>query len=96
MVAVALVKVTFVNTPFVPIRFVVVTVPKLPFQRSEGVPRAKERSVVGIRSDETVPETVSVEVTVTLFAIAPPRSVSVAVATEPRFVTLSRVSVPTG
>lgn len=78
------------------IRLVVVTVPKLPFQRSDGVPRLKRRSVVGLRSDETVPETVNVEVTVALFVVNPPRRVSVAVALDPRLVTLASVSASAG
>lgn len=81
-----------VNVAFVPIKlevmtFVVVTVPKLPFQRSEGVPSVNARSVVGVRFEDTVPDTVSVEVTVALFVENPPNKLKVAVATEPRFVT---------
>lgn len=89
-------KVAFVLERPVARRFVVVTVPKLPFQRSDGVPRLKRRSVVGLRLDETVPETVRVEVTVALFVVNPPRRVSVAVALEPRLVTLARVSASAG
>lgn len=92
-VAVAFVKVAFVPVRPDEIRLVVVTVPKLPFQRRTGVPSENVRSVVGVKLDETVPETVSVEVTVALLVEKPPRSVSVAVATAPRFVTMAKVSV---
>lgn len=95
-VVVLLVISTLANTPFVPMRFVVVTVPKLPFQRSEGVPSEKARSVVGVRLDETVPDTVSVEVTVALFVANPPSNERVAVAIEPRFVTERSVSASAG
>jgi len=61
------------------------------------------RSVDGRRSEDTVPETMRVEVTSALatmavsvtfkvFEMAPPRRVRVAVATEPRLVTERRVS----
>lgn len=49
-----------------------------------------------MRFDETVPDTVRVEVTVALFVEKPPRSASVAVATAPRFVTLANVSASAG
>lgn len=92
-VAVAFVNVAVVPTRLVVKRLVVVTVPKLPFQRSEGVPSEKVRSVVGIKFEDTVPETVRVDVTVMLFTMAPPRRFKVAVATEPRFVTERRLSI---
>ena len=61
------------------------------------------RSVVGVRSDDTVPETtrvlvttalamVAVSVTFKTLVIAPPRRVRVLVASAPRFVTLRSVS----
>lgn len=96
VVAKKFVAVAFVKIPLVPMRFVVVTVPKLPFQRSDAVPRANVRSVVGRRFEDTVPDTVRLEVTVTLFAMAPPRRLNVAVALEPRFVTESKVSASVG
>ena len=49
-----------------------------------------------MRFEETVPDTVSVEVTVALFVENPPRRASVAVATEPRFVTERSVSASAG
>lgn len=60
-----------------------------------------------MRSDDTVPETtrvlvttalamIAVSVTLRVLAIAPPRSVNVAVALEPRLVTLASVSASPG
>ena len=57
------------------------------------LPKEKARSVVGMRFEETVPETVRVEVTVRVETFAPPKSESVVVVNAPRFVTIWRVSV---
>jgi len=70
-----------------------VTAPNSAFQRLVALPKEKARSVVGMRLEDTVPDTVSVEVTVAFDALKPPNKESVAVANEPRAVTEARVSV---
>lgn len=49
-----------------------------------------------MRFEDTVPETMRVEVTVRFEVMAPPRSVRVAVATDPLFVTERSVSASAG
>lgn len=92
----AVVAKKLVEVAFDVVLFTMVTSPKLPFQRREGVPREYVRSVVGTRFEDTVPETVRVEVTVALFVVKPPSKLNVAVATEPRLVTLRSVSASAG
>lgn len=96
LVEVVLVPVAFVQTSEAVVAFVITTSPKLPFQRNEGVPMLYARSVVGVRLEETVPETVSVVVTTAFEVFKPPSKLRVAVATEPRFVTERRVSASAG
>lgn len=69
----------FVITPNVANKLVVVTLvavtdPSSAFQRCVLSPKENARSVVGMRFDDTVPETVRVEVTVRVFAVVPPSS----------------------
>lgn len=92
----AVVAKRLVEVAFVVVLLTIETSPKAPFQRNEGVPSEKVRSVVGVRFEDTVPETVSVEVTVALLVVKPPSKESVAVATEPRLVTERRVSASAG
>jgi hypothetical protein len=73
----------FVNVPFVPNKFVVVTLVAVPFAKVSML------SVVP-------PTTVSVEVTVELAPMNPPYSCSVVVANEPRAETEANVSVEPG
>lgn len=49
-----------------------------------------------MRFEDTVPETVRVEVTVALLVVKPPSRVRVAVATDPLFVTERSVSASAG
>jgi hypothetical protein len=82
----------FVANKLVDVLFVDVVFPKYPFQRFVALPSENARSVVGIKSDETVPETVSVEVTTKVDTFAPPNNESVVVVNAPRFVTVCNVS----
>ena len=81
-----------VANKFVVVTLTLVTDPKEAFQRREGEPSEKERSEVGMRLEETVPETVRVPVTVAFDAVKPPNSESVLVANDPRAETVARVS----
>jgi len=91
-VTVRLVKKAFVAKRFVDVELVEVVFPKYPFHRFVTLPRLKARSVVGMRFEETVPETVRVEVTVRVEALAPPKRESVVVVKAPRLETIWRVS----
>lgn len=84
-----------VTARFVVVTLVDVTFPRLAFQRFVALPRLNARSVVGTRFDETVPETISVEVTVRSETLAPPNKLSVVVVNEPRLVTDCSVSTST-
>jgi len=84
-VAASVVTPKFVMVPKVANKLVVVTEvlvtdPNCAFQRWVASPSEKARSVVGIRFEETVPDTVRVEVTVSVLAVVPPSNKVVPVA----------------
>lgn len=91
-VVVAFVAPRFVAKKFVDVAFVLVVLPNSAFQRLLDVPSEYARSVVGTRLDETVPETTSVEVTVSEDAVAPPKNERAVEVNAPRPVTEASVS----
>jgi hypothetical protein len=87
------VMVPFVANKFVVVTDVAVTEPRFAFQRLVADPREKARSVVGMRSELTVPETTSVEETERFDVEAPPYKDTRFVVCAPASVTVWRFGV---
>lgn len=87
-------EVEFWKTELVPERLVEETLPKLAFQRLVGVPSVLAKSVVGLRSEETVPFKTSVpeterELTILKAAVeVPPAKTMALVVVLPELVTV--------